>query len=436
MVFGFGKSKSGGSRRDYDSSEEFEIESILFQGALNGKEVDLRANAKLAQAGLVPAKELISDALARRADMIRLDPKGRVAAVTLYVDGVPFPGSRMPAQQALAITQMLKLLAGLDIRDRQNAQAGGIVTDYKETPYHLLINTSPLKAGGERLVVRPRNQQVQLETPDDLGFSEDLRVRIRELTSHRRGVVLVCGPPNSGVTTLSFAVIRSIDAYLYSIYSLADFGGRSITHISQAERVEGETFDRQLARAIRSDADVIIVEPLHEEDRLKIVFDDATKVCIVAEYKAPDAGNCITQLRDTLGAEIVSDRLAMVLSQKLIRLLCDECKQAYRPNPRLLQKVGLPPETKVLYRPPQPIEGEEPDECYKCGSIGYFGRTGVIQAIEVNDSIKELIKSGADASALKNQARREGMQSFQSDGLRLVAEGKTSLEELQRAFKA
>ncbi len=436
MVFGFGKSKDGRGRRDDDSSAEFEIESILFQGATNGKEVDLKANARLAQAGLVPAKEMISDALARRADMIRVDPKGRVAEITLYVDGVPYPGGRMPPQQALAITQMLKLLAGLNIKDRQNSQFGGIITDYKQHPYHLLINTTPLKAGAERLVIRPRNQEVQLETPDDLGFSENLRVRIRELTSNRRGVLLVCGPPNSGVTTLSFAVIRSIDAYLYSIYSLADFGGRSITHITQDEVIEGETFDKQLARCIRSEGDVIIVDPLNTEDRLKTVFDDAIRVCIVAEYKAPDAGTCITQLRDVLGADITSDRLAMVLTQRLIRLLCDDCKQAYKPNPKLLQKVGLPPETKVLYRPPQPIDGEEPDECRKCGSIGYFGRTGVIQAIETTPPIKQLIKSGADARTIKNQARREGMQSFQTDGLRLVAEGKTSLEDLQRAFNA
>ncbi len=436
MVFGFGKSKDGGRSRNDDSSAEFEIESILFQGAGNGKAVDLKSNARLAQAGLVPAKEMISDALARRADMIRIDPKERAAEVTLYVDGVPYPGGRMPSQQALAVTQMLKLLAGLDIKDRQHPQFGTIITDYKQHPYHLLINTSPLKAGAERLVVRPRNQEVQLETPDDLGFSEELRVRIREITSNRQGVVLVCGLPNSGVTTLSFAVIRSIDAYLYSIFSLADFGGRSITHIAQSDIVEGETFDKQLARCIRSEADVIIVDPLNTEDRLKTVFDDAIRVCIVAEYKAPDAGTCITQLRDVLGADITSERLAMVLTQKLIRLLCDECKQAYKPNPQLLSKVGLPPETKVLYRPPQPIDGEPPDECYKCGSIGYYGRTGVIQAIETTPPIQKLIKSGADARAIKNQARREGMQSFQTDGLRLVGEGKTSLEELQRAFNA
>ncbi|MGE0375987.1 MAG: ATPase, T2SS/T4P/T4SS family, partial [Planctomycetaceae bacterium] len=362
---------------------------------------------------------------------------GRIAAVTLYVDGVPYPGARMPSQQALAVTQMLELLAGLSIKERQRAQSGGIQTEYKRTPYQLLIDSMPMKGGGgERLVVRARNLDEQLETPDQLGFTEPLRVRIREITSHREKVVLVSGPANSGVTSLSFGVIRSIDAYLYAIFSLADFKGRSITHITQYEPVEGESFDKQLARSIRSEADVIIVDPLQTDDRLKTVFDYADRVSFVAEYKARDAADCIVQIRDKLGAKMVAERLGLVLSQKLIRKLCDECKQAYRPHPKLLQKVGLPPETKVLYRPPQPTEEGPPEECHQCGSIGYFGRTGLIEAIELTEAVRQLVLTGADARQLKSQARKEGMQSFQTDGLRLVAEGKTSLEELQRAFKA
>jgi type IV pilus assembly protein PilB len=341
----------------------------------------------------------------------------------------------MPTQQAQAITQMLKLLSGLNIKDRQRPQSGGIKTDYKQSPYHLLIDTLPLKTGGERLIVRARNLHEQLETPDDLGFTEQLRVRIRESTAHREGVVLVSGAPNSGVTTLTFAVIRSIDAYLYALYSLADFGTRSVTHITQQEPMEGESFEAQLARCIRSEADVIIVDPLRTDDRLKTVFESAKQVCLVAEYRAQDAAQSIVQVREKLGPQMVAERLRMALSQKLIRVLCEKCKQAYRPHPKLLQKIGLPPETKVLYRPPQPTAEEVPDYCKKCSAVGYYGRTGLIEAIELSDAVKKLVLSGADARQIKSQARKEGMQSFQADGLRLVAEGKTSLEELQRAFK-
>jgi type IV pilus assembly protein PilB len=433
MIFGWGK------KNEDPSSEEIEIETILFQGALSGAEVDLNANARLAQAGLVPAKELISDALGRRAEMIRVEPKGSAAAVTLYVDGVAYPGERLPKQQALAITQVLKLLAGLDIKQRGKPQSGGIKTEYKERDYHVLIDTAPLTGGAERLQVRMQNIEERPETPEQLGFSDHLRKRIRELTSQRHGVVLVSGSPNSGVSTTAFAVIRSIDAYLYSIFSLANLAGRSMTHITQPDKVQGETYDKELARCIRSEADVIIVDPLHTPDRLKMVFDAAEKVCLVAEYRARDAGDAILQLTKELGAEVVAERLSLVLSQKLIRRLCEECKQAYKPNPKLLQKVGLPPETKVLYRTPQSIEVdgkiEEPEYCEKCGGIGYFGRVGLIEAIETTPGVKELILKGADPKAIKKQARVDGMQSFQSDGLRLVAEGRTSLDELQRAFR-
>src|SRR5690606_12327480 len=140
-IFGFGK------KSEEPDSEELEIETVLFQGAADGSEVDLSQNARLAQVGLVPAKELVSEALARRAEMINVVPRGNAAAVTLFVDGVPYPGERLPKQEALAITQILKLLAGLDIKERKRPQSGGINTEYQERKYLLLIDSAPLKEG-------------------------------------------------------------------------------------------------------------------------------------------------------------------------------------------------------------------------------------------------------------------------------------------------
>ncbi len=432
MVFGFGR------RKAEPSSEEIEVESLLFQGALNGTVVDLQANARLAQAGLVPAKNLLSDALARRSEMVRVEPKGERAAAVVYVDGVAYPGGRFSKQEALAITQMVKLLAGLDIKDRKQPQSGGIKTEFDGTPYHLLVDTAPLKTGGERLTVRARNLKTQIDTPEAVGFSEALRERIRTLTAQRSGVVLACGPANSGVTTTAFAVLRCIDTYLYSIFSLADMGSRALTHITIPDKVEGESFDKAVSRCMRTEADVIIVDPLRDIEEVRVIFDNADKVCFVSEFPAKDAADGIKRLNDWIGdPKLVAERLSLILSQKLIRLLCPDCKQAYKPNPKLLEKAGLPPETKVLYRVPRPAaEGEELETCEKCGNIRYFGRTGLIEAIEVTDGIKELIARGADEKDIKNSARKEGMQSFRSDGLRVVAEGRTSLEELQRIFKS
>jgi len=436
VVFGFGKGKKGPPIPDED---EEQIELVLFQGAVNGKDANLSANARLVQAGLLRAKEMVSDALSRRAEMIRLENKGKVALATFFVDGIPYPGNRMPPQAGLAITQMIKLLAGLDIQVRNKPQAGGIKAEYTGTPYTLRVNTYPVQGGGERLVVRAENKTVKLTTPDDLGFSPHMKERIREMAQSKKGVLLAAGPPMSGVTTMSFAMIRGIDPYLYTVYSMADTEGRDLGHVGKFEGNPGDTWAQSIGRAKRAEADVIYIDPIRNADFCKEVFEEAEDVCLISEVAAHDAASAIVQVREWLDdPKLTAARLHGVIGQKLIRLLCRKCRQAYRPNPKLLQKVGLPPETNVLYRPPQPpAEGQPaPEPCSKCGGTGYFGRTGLTEFIEMSDGVKKVVAGGGDAAAIKAQARKEQMQSLNSDGLRLVGAGKTSLEELQRAFKA
>lgn len=433
MVFGFGK--KGPPIPDED---EEQIELVLFQGAVNGTEANLSANARLVQAGLVRTKELISDALSRRAEMIRLEPKGKITVATFFVDGVPYPGSRMPPQAGLAITQMVKLLAGLDIQVRNKPQTGGIKAEYSGTPYILRVNVNPLQGGGERLVIRAENKTLKLTTPEDLGFSSEMREKFRDMAQTKTGVLIAAGPPMSGVTTMAFAMVRGIDPYLYTVYNLADTEGRDLGHVKTFEGNPGDTWVQSIGRAKRAEGDVLYVDPIRSADFCKAVFEEADDCCFISEVAAHDAASAIVQIRDWLGdPKLVAQRLHGVIGQKLVRLLCRKCRQAYRPNPKLLAKVGLPPETKVLYRPPPPpAEGQPaPEPCSKCGGAGYFGRTGLTEFIIMSDEMKKVVTAGGDAAAIKAQAKKEKMQSLNSDGMRLVASGKTSLEELQRAFK-
>lgn len=435
MVFGFGKKKT----KVREPEEEEQVELVLFQGATNGRDANLAAHARLVQAGLLRSKELIGDALSRRAEMIRLEPKGKVSLATFFVDGVPYPGSRMPPQTGLAITQMIKLLAGLDIQTRNKPQTGGIKAQFRDTPYVLRVNVYPLQGGGERLLIRAENKTVKLSTPEDLGFSQELRRKIREKAETRRGVLLAAGPPMSGVTTIAFAMVRGIDPYLYTVYNLTDVEDRDLGHVTTFETNPGDSFVQSVGRAKRAEADVLYVDPIRNAAFCKEVFDEADNVCMITEMAAHDAAHAIVQLREWLGdPKLCAQRLHGVISQKLIRLLCRKCRQAYRPNPKLLAKVGLPPETKVLYRPPPPPAPNDPqyEPCPRCGGTGYYGRTGLIEFIEMTEGMQKIVLAGGDAAAIKAQARKEKMQSFNSDGLRLVAAGKTSLEELQRTFKA
>jgi type II secretory ATPase GspE/PulE/Tfp pilus assembly ATPase PilB-like protein len=442
VIFGFGKGgkggKGGGKKRDRRDDDDEEEELVLFQGAANGKDPNLKENGKLVQAGLVRAKQLVSNAFSRRAEMIRLEPKAGATVATFYVDGVPFPAEKLSPQSGQAVTQMLKLLSGLDIKNRTKAQAGGMNAQFNSVNYLVRVDTTPLPGGTERLILRAQDKAKKLSTPDDLGFSADLKKKIREWTAKKAGLILGAGMPMSGVTTTTNAVLRGIDGYLFTIYSIGDMTGREVSHIKQFELNPEDNFVQSVNRCKRAEGDVIYIDPIRDGEFAKQVLEEAEDICMIAEFTARDAADAIAKLVEMVGdPRPVAERLTAVVSQKLVRLLCTQCRQAFRPHPKLLAKVGLPPETKVLYRAYEAggDEAEEPDECEQCGGMGYFGRAGLMEAIEMTEGVKEVVLGGGDAAAIKAAARKEKMQSFNSDGLRLVAEGKTSIEELQRVFK-
>jgi type II secretory ATPase GspE/PulE/Tfp pilus assembly ATPase PilB-like protein len=441
VIFGMGK---GG--RDYEDDddeeddEEDDLDFILFKGALNENNPDLSANGRLVQAGLMPAKKLISEALARRADTVRIEPKGKFAAVSYLVDGIPFPAAKMPPPAANAIIQMLKLLAGLDITKKTIKQSGGINAEFDEVDHEIRIDSTPVQGGAERLLVRVQNLKEKVETPKDLGFSEELQDKIREVGSSKSGLMLAVGPPMSGTTTVSIAMVRGIDAYMYSIASLADMQGRDLPHIQVFETKEEDDLETSIRRTKRADVDVLFVDPLTDATEAKAVLEAAQSQSFIAEMPAKDAADGIERFVALVkDPKLIAKSLRLVVSQKLVRLLCKSCRHAYRPNPKLLAKIGLPTDTKKLYRAPRPDEDEELDEddlCEDCGGTGYRGRIGLLEAIELTDEIKKLVLAGADAAAIRAKVRELGMQSFQTDGIRVVGEGKTSLEELQRAFRS
>ena len=440
----FSKKKTAepaGKRQAFDEGAE-DVDLVLFRGSMNGVEADLGANAKLVQVGLPRAKNMVTDALARRAEKVRIDPRdAKSSQVSLFVDGVAFSGGRISRQEAMAVTQMLKLLAGLSVAERESDQVGGILAEYNETKYEVMVEAKPVRGAGERLTLRLVNTLARVDTPAEAGFPDDIKDRIKEVSSRRQGVMLVAGPPDSGVSSAAIATLRTVDAYLYNIYNVADLGGREIIHISNFEGEEGDTLDQKLERAIRKECDVIFVDPVTGPEDAKVIFDQAENVFLLGEMAAANGPAAILQAATWLESpQTVSQRLSAVLSPKLIRKLCTECREAYRPNARLLQKVGLPDETKVLYRQPKEEDPEtgkmRPVACLKCGGLGYYGRTVMLEYIEMTDELREAVARGATAAEMRSLAKKENMPTHKSEGLRLVAEGVTSLEELQRTFAA
>lgn len=439
MIFGmFGKKGDAGGGGDDDDEEEIELCS--FQGAVNGKEVDFQANQRLAQAGLIPAKELVTDAINRRADRVKIELKGERAQVALSIDGVPYSGGKLAKPQYVAVTQMLKLLAGLDPKLKGQKQEGGIKVDHLGTPYELELEAVPEATGADKVTLKLRNLKGKTTTVEDLGYPPALKALLREVSSKRHGLVICAGPPASGLTTMVYAFLKGLDLYMYSAFTIVKMGSREVYNVQKFEANEGDDYETTMGRMIRAEADVIFTDPIRTPDFAKMIANVADRVTILAELPAKDAASGIVQYAEWIGDRAkTAEQLEAFLSQKLIRTLCPACKEAFKPNPKLLLKVGLPPETKVLYRKPEPEPdpktGEMPDPCEKCAGTGYLGRIAMVEVIVGSETVRKLIADGAAADQIKAQARAEGMQTFHKDGLRLVAEGKTSLEELQRIFK-
>ncbi|VAX42437.1 hypothetical protein MNBD_PLANCTO02-2594 [hydrothermal vent metagenome] len=433
---------------DKDDEDKKNADLVMFGGSTNGVEANLSKNARLAEAGLVPAKHFVTDAITRRAERFRIDPKGKVSSVRMYIDGLRYDGGRMPGRESLAIIQMLKLLAGLDIKEKKIKQSGGVFAEFEKVKYILSVESAPTKSGAESISIRVTDLTNRPEKPEELGFPETIQEVIQGYSGGRKGVLIACGPPGSGTTSTRFGILRTIDAFIYSVFSIANTEHRDTTIITPYDTSNDDDFEMSVAKLKRIEADVLLLDPLTDAQVAKNLFQQHNQLCYVTEITDADSAAGIMKLIEWVeDPKMVGEGIDAILSQKLIRALCDKCKDAFRPSPKLIDKVGLPLETRVLYRalkPPTEFDDEEEEDddeeeyvpCEKCHGVGFYGRTAMYEMIEMTDSMKELILSDSvDANAIRKQARKEGMVTFAKEAIRLVAEGKTSLEEVQKTFR-
>ncbi|MAT15099.1 MAG: secretion system protein E [Planctomyces sp.] len=424
---------------EFDDEEEEELETVLFQGATEGREVDLSENQALVRAALMPVKELISDAIDRRCERLVIEPRKGGSIVRLDIDGVGYAGDRYPVKQALGVTQMIKVLAGLDSKVRSKPQSGGIKAEFMGVPYRLRVESVPTQFGAERVIVKVRNMKERLDSASQLGITDELRQEIRKLTNQNRGIFLVCGPPGAGVTRTLHGSILCVDLYLTTVFNLQpSLATEEVPGLSNYDWQSEMSFAENIVRAQRKEADGVLVDPIESEEQAKQYFKNCDKMTFFTEMKAPNAAMAIERLVKLVGdPKLVADKLLGVLCPRLIRKLRDDIKEAYRPNPKLVAQLGLPPETNILYRPPSPIindDDEEEEPQYE--GLPYEGRTAVYEMIEINDAIRKLILSGADAKQIAQAAKAQGMPTHQQGAMGLVAHGITSLEEVRRAFKS
>jgi type IV pilus assembly protein PilB len=426
-----------------DDKERELGQQVLFQGPMYGREANLKKNPRLVQAGLIPAKRMISEALSRRAHLILVDPKGPRLTIRIVVDGIPYPVAALPGKQGVAVVQMVKLLAGLDVQSRVEPQSGGILAEFNNHQHRLLVKTAPVKGAVERLKIRIENPNESFLGPSEINFPQTLKETIQRLTDDATGIILACGPPDSGVTSLSIVSMHCMDPYLYAVFNLADVGDKKLVNVSEPTPDDAVLeMELKLDRIIRKQGDAAYMGKFDDPQKAQLVFDFSDRLCFFGEMTARTPAEAVRKLIDWVGVDKVLSGLKAVISQKLIRRLCEDCKQAYRPDPKVLKQLGLPRETTVLYRAPSPPRDDDPNAasveelCADCGGSPFHGRAPAYELFEMTDTMKEVIAEGGDEAAIRKQMVNEKQLMLQRDTLRLVVNGTTSLDEVKRVFSS
>ena len=418
---------------------------VEFLSKSNKGEVDGRRIARVAASkGYKAAKEMVNEAIQRRATDIHLEPTKEEVAVRFRVDGILHSADPFGRSMGDAVINIFKVLGDLDITEKRKPQDGSLSARIGSRLVDFRIATSG-SVVGEKMVMRILDKSQNIVDLSHLGMRDKLRDQVHSIAQQPHGMLIVCGPTGAGKSTTLYACLNEIDRYQKNVITVENPVEYHIENVTQIEinPKAGKTFAGELRSILRQDPDVIYIGEIRDQETAEIACQAAqTGHMVLTTLHANDTVSALGRLID-LGVQpfMVADAVSAILGQRLVRLLCTKCKVRYKPNPELLQKANLPVEKiRFFYRPPESSsdsdkEREGPDICEHCGGTGYFGRTGIYELLVITERIKDMIRENPNLNAIRQEAVKTGMRYLQEDGLRQVIEGRTSIQELLRVAK-
>ena len=428
---------------DDDDVSGVEVEFI---GKSSKGEEDAGRVARVASSrGYKAAKEMVYEALQRRATDIHLEPTREELTVRFRIDGILHPADPFGRTMGESVINIFKVLADLDITEKRKPQDGGLSARVNGRHIDFRVATSG-SVVGEKLVMRILDKSQQLIDLTQLGMRDRFRDQINGIAQQPHGMLIVCGPTGAGKSTTLYACLSEIDRYQKNVITVENPVEYRIENVTQIEinPKAGKTFAGELRSILRQDPDVIYIGEIRDQETAEIACQAAqTGHMVLTTLHANDTVTALGRLID-LGVQpfMVADAVSAILGQRLVRLLCPKCKVRYKPNADLLRKANLPADKiKFFYRPPDSADdgdgraGGQPEACSHCGGTGYFGRTGIFELLIITDKIRDLIRDNPNLNAIRQEAVKNGMKYLQEDGLRQVIEGRTSIQELLRVSK-
>ena len=371
---------------------------------------------------------VLFQAVRQRASDIHFESFERGLVVRYRIDGVLYPILTPPKHLQSSIIARLKIMAGLNIAEKRLPQDGRFAIRTAGKDVDLRVSVLPT-SHGERVVLRLLEKENRLLNLSEMGFSLDRLRIIQQLIQLTHGILLVTGPTGSGKTTTLYAALSEINAPDKNIITVEDPVEYQLLGIGQMQ-VNPKinlTFAAGLRSILRQDPDVIMIGEIRDRETAEIaIHASLTGHLVFSTLHTNDAASAATRLID-MGIEpfLVASSVVAVLAQRLIRKVCPDCKKGYQPDDEELIRLGVVPgKTKpTFYRG---------SGCAACSQTGYRGRTGIHELLVMDDEIRRLIGSKADAAAIKQAAVARGMILLKEEAAEKIFAGVTTTEEVMR----
>ena len=429
--------------------EEYDRPPVVFTPAGEDDEAK-NANLKMVKPspGYFTVSVLIAESIVKRSEVTVLDYTATQVTVRYQIDGLWHAGAPMDRETGDFLLATLKQLAGMDYRERRARQTGSFATEYQKSKQKIRVVSQGVKTG-ERVAIYVTRKKDLLETVEELGMRSSMEARLKEILrrddSH---MLLVSAKPGEGYTSAWRGVLSACDRLTRDFYVIEDeemveqevINFKSITF----DRGKGETAMTSLPQLLLKEPNVLGFNHIPDGKSLNDMMGVSTENDMPIFVRGPGR-NCIDALLRVLALkpdlEKFTSLLTAVVCMRRLRKLCQKCMVSYQPHPKLLQKLGLP-EGRIaeFHRPFVYREGmvdEEEDEiqpCEACGGIGYNGLTGIFELLEINDDMRAVIMKKPAPDKLKSLARKSRQVTMRQEGALLIAQGITSVEELQRVL--
>ncbi|MFO0912354.1 MAG: ATPase, T2SS/T4P/T4SS family [Pirellulales bacterium] len=394
-------------------------------------------NARQSEA-YVPTKDLIADAIDRRSEKVMLDYGRDSVAVRYQIDGVWHESDPQEREAGDEMLNVLKMMAALNPKERRERQAGDIGVKYKNAKLPMKIFSQGTKTG-ERVILQFTTQPVNFKSLSDLGMRGKMQEQLAKMLATPKGVFLFSSVPAGGLSTTVCNALKITDRYMRDFVSFQPTGIQEPVaenvEVITSEDSKG-TVEEQLLSIFRREPNVVVVHQMTSSQMVETMCQQAAKdKLVLACIPAKEAVEALLRvLLLKVPPKVFAPVVFGVLNQRLIRKLCEECKEPYVPAPALLKKLGFPPgRVDTFYKPPDPNETEE--VCSHCGGIGYYGRTALFELLEVGPELRDALTKEPKLETLRKIVRDAQLGGMQEEGLLLVAQGITSLNELTRVLK-